>query len=156
MDRNDFHTITAFKQDQHHTGVVAIKGDSPIRLRRIVEAIARYLQREERYDFPPFDAVDTTKHNPGYVAYLFGDGSGYWIGACVFVPVNGHALDIPAAGWMLAWVWIHPFCRRQGVLSCAWRQFERDHGQFLLQAPLSSAMERFLEQLDVPEDRVVI
>lgn len=154
MKRDDYFTIRARKQDQYHNGVYAITSSSPKRLRNIVEDFARCLQREEHYDFPPFHAESTATHHPGYTAYLFGY-RGYWVGACVFVPVNARAPDVPDADWMLGWVWMHPYCRRRNLLSQAWRQFEGEHGQFLVLAPLSHGMERFLERQGVSEDRIV-
>ncbi|MGH6627030.1 MAG: hypothetical protein ACRECD_10905 [Burkholderiaceae bacterium] len=115
----------------------------------IAETFGRCLQREEHYDFPMFDP-----DGDGYSAYLFGCG-GVWVGACCFCDMAHAGIATPVP-WMLEWVWIHPFCRRKGLLSKAWPQFEREHGEFLIQAPLSLAMERFLEKRGVAQERIVV
>jgi len=143
-------TIKAFKQETYTKDAHEIRRGEP-RLRKIASEFARYFQREHHYDFPPFDeSVD-----PNSVAvYLF--GSGAWLGACGFSPITDRAPGVPAAAWILDWVWLHPFFRRKGVLTKAWPQFEAKYGDFLILAPLSPAMKAFVAARGVASDRIVV
>jgi hypothetical protein len=44
----------------------------------------------------------------------------------------------------LAWAWLHPSVRRQGILSRLWPHLEAAHRDFKVQIPLSSGMQQFL------------
>ena len=48
--------------------------------------------------------------------------------------------------WVLYWMWLHPFARRRGILSRHWPHFQRQFGDFLLEPPLSSAMQFFVNK----------
>jgi len=114
----------------------------------VVEKIARYFWREFDYDVAPYNtdehqrAGDTALH-----PYIFFDRDHYYsdrkyaIGACVF-----HFRQFSDIGdrWELAWVWFHPYCRRRGYLSAAWPYFTQQYGDFVVQHPLSLAMEAFI------------
>lgn len=143
----DYYTIQTFKQDRYHDGICEVTRRTP-RLVSIVATFDRYLQREMHYDFPMFDA-----EGDGYTAYLFSYG-GVWVGACCFRDTKHAGIATPVP-WLAEWVWIHPFCRRRGLLTKAWTQFEQQHGEFLILAPISPAMRRFLQKKGVSGDRLV-
>lgn len=147
---DDCFIIRAYRKDGCRGDLCRVTIDSPLKLRRIVENFARYLHFEERYDFTPFDAEESV----GYTAYLFGEGQ-FWVGACVFSHVKACAPGVPEASWILAWIWVHPFCRRRGVLTRAWKRLEAEHGLFLLQSPLSYAMDCFCVERSVADERIV-
>ena len=123
--------------EHRHPDVIVVPG-SPGTARRAVETLARYFQREFQYDFR-FLAEDEVD----YVAYLWTlelwDTDAFnqlAIGTCVFYP-HGDS-------WTLAFVWIHPFFRSQGILSRSWDYFKSRFGRFRVECPLSPAMKRFL------------
>lgn len=150
----EYYTIRSFKQDRYHNGICAITRRTP-KLWSTVATFDSYMQREMRYDFPMFD-VDG--NGDGVAAYLFGYG-GAWVGACGFRSMaktdTSHCGVYASVSWQLEWIWLHPFCRRRGLLSKAWPQFEEEHGEFLILSPLSLVMERFLEKQGVAEDRII-
>lgn len=127
-----------------------VKYDAPKRMKKAVEQCARYFQREFRYDFVQYSA---DKHNDNKivaniwtnVTHVFSNGK--WkprfavYGACGFSWTE--YADYPAS-WVLDWVWFHPYERGEGHLTRAWESFEREFPGFLVQTPLSKAMEQFL------------
>ena len=50
-------------------------------------------------------------------------------------------------GWALAWVWLHPFARRKGLLQDAWPAFVAEYGDFAVEPPLSQPMVQFMEKV---------
>jgi hypothetical protein len=44
-----------------------------------------------------------------------------WVGACCFRDTKLAHIATPVP-WLLNWIWIHPFCRRKGLLTKAWPQ----------------------------------
>lgn len=60
--------------------------------------------------------------------------------------------DAPPA-YALQWVWLHPFCRRQGYLRDAWQFFRDACGDFTVETPVSPAMKEFLERVS-PETQL--
>jgi hypothetical protein len=125
----------------------AVDQRSPVGHRKALEQIAYYFKREMRFDFAQYHHTD---RGPGYVGYLFPpeyfghrDFRTPVIGACLF---RSHA--IPGVPWTLAWVWIHPMSRRQGILSMYWSRLRKRHGLFFVDTPRSTAMQAFLEKHD--------
>jgi hypothetical protein len=51
-------------------------------------------------------------------------------------------------GMALQWVWLHPYFRRQGLLSEEWPEFVREFGDFAVEGPVSEAMRAFLAKHD--------
>jgi hypothetical protein len=47
----------------------------------------------------------------------------------------------------MEWIWIHPYCRRQGLLSKAWPEFEKMFPGFEPDPPLSPAMQAFVAKM---------
>jgi hypothetical protein len=116
---------------------------SPLPLRKAAERLARYATREGGYDFPGYTAGE---RDQSAVVYLWGsEGFGK-------VPAVGFACfrlrDYSDTGpfQTLCWVWLHPYCRRQGLLKRAWPHFVREHGEFLVEPPLSRGMHGFLSE----------
>lgn len=145
----DYYLIRAFRQDKYHNGHLRVSRRTP-RLWDCVDQFAMYLRRERGYDFPLFDVHSD---GTGVAPYLFGDGAS-WLGACALHETeSAHILtEIP---WILEWIWLHPYARRDGLLTKAWPQLESEHGQFLIRAPLSQAMEAFINKQGVDLERVV-
>ena len=127
---------------------------SPKTMRRRVEKIGRYFQREFHTDGPPFLASEV----PGdldyirYEAYLFLEEARARhteqnplryraVGAACF---RWQEWTNAPAGWEFSWVWLHPFSRRRGHLSRAWPAFDSKYGGFHIGQLLSRDMEAFL------------
>lgn len=54
-------------------------------------------------------------------------------------------------GWILEFVWIHPFYRNQRLLQSLWPEFMQRYGPaFIVARPLSRAMEAFLKNMGHP------
>lgn len=139
------------------TYLLEVNDTSPIGHRRVVEQIARYFQKEMKYDFVQYAASrpsggDYEPYLPA-VAFLFmdtdllhytksGKSTLKAAGACCFRKRQREA----GKDWELDWVWIHPFMRRQGVLSFHWDLLKIRLGEFTLCPPLSSGMEAFLSK----------
>jgi hypothetical protein len=100
---------------------------------------ARAFRREFHYDFvqwgsPPGD------HDPDAHGFLFIDGQQVIVGACAFRLRNVDEKKY----WALTWVWICPAARRTGVLAERWADFKTRFGKFVVEAPISPAMQAFL------------
>jgi hypothetical protein len=129
---------------------------SPRKLREEVERFAYYFKREAHTDFPPFAAHENRHENDDYRAYLFSYQPSYreprvWAGAACFRwrRIEG----CPQHVWALQWIWLHPYCRRQGLLSAAWPELEQKHGEFIIEGRLSPAMKEFLKSRGIDEWR---
>jgi hypothetical protein len=117
---------------------------SPMPLRRAAEVMAYYFKREFSYDAPQYDADARWEPN-GPRVYLWGeDVSAHLIyGAACF---HWMEWDNHSPTWSFSWVWVHPFRRRQGVLSKVWPYFRARYGVFWVERPLSPSMEAFLSK----------
>jgi len=124
---------------------------SPAPLRRAVYRLARYFQREFRYDFVQY-GYEGREDDPDAVAFLWphveavpGDDRFSFpvVGACCFRWRDWS--DAPAS-WAFQWAWLHPYFRRRGLLSGAWPAFRAEFGGFVVEPPLSDAMAAFLRK----------
>jgi hypothetical protein len=113
--------------------------------RKATEILGYYFKREFRSDFPPYQAQeDTNDRDRIFLLTQSQDWETYAaIGAIGFRwRTSTHA----PAGLALAWIWLHPFRRRQGILSSYWNAFRTAYGTFPVEAPVSKAMRAFLAQ----------
>jgi hypothetical protein len=108
------------------------------------ERCARSLKREMGHMCAEHVFYDT---DPGCVK-LFTDKQWYQpardtrevvIGFAAFSPID----DDDNASHVLMQAWVHPYCRRRGVLASYWPQFVADFGGFLTYGP-SLSMQRFI------------
>jgi len=99
------------------------------RTRKVATLLGRYFRDEGDFNCSAF-----AKRDSSYVWRVKGRG----VGALGFERIRGV--------WRLRWVWIHPFMRRQGLLNEAWPWFRLKHGDFIVDRPLSAAMEAFLRK----------
>jgi hypothetical protein len=65
------------------------------------------------------------------------------VGACAF---RWREYKNAAARWAMQWVWIAPKARRLGILSRRWPEFRARFGDFVLEPPLSEAMQAFADK----------
>ena len=125
-----------------------IDRSSSLNARKATELIAVYFRREFEYDFIQYEAMEPV--DPREQVFLittknwefFNDGHSA-VGAVVFR--WREYTDAPHQ-LVLAWIWIHPFLRRQGILSTYWPVFKKLYGDFHVEAPLSEAMIQFLKK----------
>lgn len=109
-----------------------------------------YFKREFQYDFISFYnnkqiQFGNRNINPfiilGENRHFHDETKILQVGACEF---NYHSDE----EWVLEWVWIHPFLRRQKYLSNVWGIFNKLYGDFKIREPLSYAMEKFIENIN--------
>jgi hypothetical protein len=120
-----------------------VTGRSPIAVRRAVETLARYFQREFRYDFIQYSANQPGDSRDHTFLWTRDDVTHHeGVGAICF---RWREYSNVPHGLAVAWVWIHPYLRRQRILASHWDCFRRVYGDFYVEPPLSSAMKAFLE-----------
>lgn len=119
---------------------------SPRDQRRAVWKISKFLQRECEY--APLYGSEGNETDPTCIAYLWQCGLELGYGPGRSSPCVGAACfrKVPGYGQLMAWVWLHPYCRRSGLLSEAWEMFEANHPGFAVAHPRSPAMVAFLEK----------
>jgi RimJ/RimL family protein N-acetyltransferase len=116
---------------------------SPIKLRKSLEQIAYYFKREGRYDFVQyeFDEGELEPRDRIFAYVSNEDCDPKLMGGAVF---RWRKWNDAEHGIALAWVWLHPYIRGNGVLSEVWPLWRKWFGSFFVEPPLSHAMIRFL------------
>jgi hypothetical protein len=112
---------------------------------------AATFQREFCYDFVQWDGPHQIESDPRARGFLFNDDSGVFghgaiVGACAF-RWREHTDHPPC--WAMQWIWIAPKARRRGILSRRWDAFRARFGKFVIEPPLSEAMQAFAAKHDV-------
>lgn len=115
-----------------------VDAKSPQWLHREMYGRALAFKREMGYDFPQWDI--TPKPDEPAVGYLFTDDEGRIFGACCFRPRK----YTPERPWSLDWIWIAPLYRCQGIVSACWKELRTRFGDFDIEKPVSTAMQKFL------------
>jgi hypothetical protein len=137
--------------DLDRSGPTLITEAAPKRVQAVVYEFARYFRREFHYDFPQFhDPTLPASVNdalPPWEAWIWSPANSLRpiaIGATVFRHERVVGNEHPE--WVMSWIWLHPYFRRRGLLTQAWPTFRHRYGdQFLLEHPLSAAMEAFVQ-----------
>lgn len=139
-----------------HYGVLEIDWASKLTYRRAVWSIARYFRREEGYDFVQY-GHEGREDDLTHRAYLWLHPNGqpgykvHAIGAGCFRKRPGYKderapPEFRIPHWAMQWIWLHPYFRRQGLLSRAWPHFRKTFGDFEVEGPYSDAMVGFLKR----------
>jgi hypothetical protein len=117
----------------------------PNAVHKAIERIAFHAKREGHWDSPLYGIHDALNENANAYFWIDEDWSEKFItGACVFRFLGDVGQN---RKWQLEWVWIHPFYRGKGLLSGAWKSFEKKYGQnFNIELPLSHALIGFLKR----------
>lgn len=126
-------------------GLVKVTAASELFLRQEVERFARYFLREMHTGGIQYEASENEFDGcfVPYEAYIF-EHQSFCVGACCFRQ-RPSSQDCASLYWSMDWIWLHPYVRRNGILTRAWQEFERTYGEnFDLAKPLSSAMESFV------------
>lgn len=114
-----------------------------------VYRLAIYFKREFGYDFIQYEPKATDTH-PKDRAYLWMDRSNFGeeglpIGAASF---RWREWTNHEPTFALQWIWMHPYERCKGHVREAWPFFQKQHGEFLIEPPLSPGMKAFLKKVD--------
>lgn len=121
---------------------IIVDSNAPMWMQKEVYRRAVKFKREFRYDFVQWAGDDVNRVKSGWHGHLFPAGlDGTIAGACAFSNVH------PGPGgveWTLAWVWIAPKYRGQGLLTGHWAGFVERYGNFFIEPPLSEAMQGFV------------
>jgi hypothetical protein len=118
---------------------------SSLTQRCMVERFAFYFRREMHYDSVQFRIRESegALHDKQWVAFLFvsrNDILPHGVGATCFRWRHwGHA----PASWAMQWAWLHPYYRNQHYLTDKWPIFCSLFGDFVVEDPLSPAMQVF-------------
>ena len=120
-----------------------ITARSPIGTKHAMESLAYYHRREFGFDFPCYTAGDLEGEFSRDHHFLIRTDSydPHAVGAIGF---RWRKWKDHPEGYALAWVWFHPYYRRQGILSALWPWFREHFGDFKVERPLSDAMNSFL------------
>ncbi len=106
--------------------------------RKGVENVAAWFRREMQFDFLQYHPDERDRDNDRVYAYI---ERGLILGAAVF-RLREDKGERPILS--LAWVNMHPYTRRRGVLSQVWPMFRAMYGDFPIEGPLSPAMQQFI------------
>jgi len=102
---------------------------------------AKAFRREFSFDFVQWKSpID---NDPNVHGFLFSNAAGAIVGACAFRERTGND---GTKQWGLQWVWICPKERRNGHLSSRWKMFRERFGNFIVESPVSHAMQGFLQK----------
>lgn len=139
--------------DKPNYGHALIRATDDMRLRRIVEAFGKCFRRELGFDFPPFAAERVDFYGkPNRAEVVLFDAQK--VMATFPVAAGAAGLSVVQGRQMLDWIWLHPFERGQRLMDYAWSDLEAAYGNdFLIQNPLSRAMEGFLAKQGVDQER---
>jgi hypothetical protein len=131
------------KPTRDRLSLSAITGKSPITMRRSVETLACYFRREFGYDFVQYSATEPS--DPRDRIFLWTRDDCMYHAAIGAICFRWREYDNAPHGLAVAWVWIHPYLRRHGILAAHWEFFRHLYGDFYVEPPLSPAMKAFLE-----------
>lgn len=95
---------------------------------------------ELRFDFTQWSSDGN--EDPDAHGFLFTGEAGEIVGACAFRDRSTK----DKKRWGLQWVWICPKERRKGHLDKRWPIFRKRFGDFVVESPVSEAMQAFLRK----------
>lgn len=98
-------------------------------------------KREMRFDFVQWQS-SSGDDDPHVHGFLFTNEDGVIVGAVAFRLREPEAPYSPH--WGLQWAWIAPPFRRQGILASRWPMLRERFGDFVVEGPVSEAMQSFL------------
>lgn len=134
-----------------------IRHNDPSSLKKAVEVIGGFYNRELSIDYITFASKYIEKNRVAYIwteeAYQrrTQEVKVVVIGVCLFEWKNYNKRPIE---WELSWVWFHPNERGKGHLSRDWEKLKNLFPGFSVKGPLNAAMDNFLKKND-PEIKVV-
>jgi len=121
-----------------------IPSEIPHESRLVLERIGYFLKREEDLDFPPYSASLLVDNEFGHIFSVpFTEETSRPIGGASF---SKKRWNDGKEGFLMDWIWFHPYYRRKGILSAAWATLVADYGQFPVSLPCSPVMALFREK----------
>ncbi|MFG1995309.1 hypothetical protein ACGFJ7_35570 [Actinoplanes sp. NPDC048988] len=113
--------------------------------REVAEQVGMQFRRELRFDSAPFDPDDPDSEGVLIMSKRF---------AATFAIVAGAAgLEAEDGGWVLKWIWLHPYERGSLYIDEVWTELEGRYGAFFVEGPYSPAMSAFFRRRSVAESR---
>ncbi|MFI5937849.1 hypothetical protein [Actinoplanes sp. NPDC051494] len=113
--------------------------------REVVEQVGMQFRRELRFDSAPFDPDDPDSEGVLIMSKRF---------AATFPIVAGAAgLESENGGWVLKWIWLHPYERGSLYIDEVWTELEGRYGAFFVEGPYSPAMGSFFRRRGVTDSR---
>ncbi len=138
-------SLPVFDNCLSNTGVYMLTSSSEQTEKNALEQFAHYFKNEMHFDNIQYEA---NNHDSNCIGFLFTENAmdivtdehttmpSRCIGGCSFVKID--------KDWVLCWVWLHPYFRKKGILSCHWKNFFSRFGDFYIEAPISASMKCFL------------
>lgn len=114
--------------------------------RESLECMATYFRREFKYDYLQYKS---TEHHEGFTGVLFLEKAMDLVQDIDHHPnrvIGGAGFWKKPNGYVLDWVWFHPFARNRGNLRKHWPELTNKFGKFEVTPPISAQMGRFLEK----------
>lgn len=143
LDPEPCQRLASFDLLREQPDLVRVTTNSPQWMHAEMYERARAFRREFRYDFTQWGSAKGDD-DPRVQGFLFVLPDDRIVGACAF---RWRPLEGAPARWGLQWIWIAPGHRRSGLLRSYWPLFRQEFGDFQAEAPLSDAMEAFLESV---------
>lgn len=150
----DDYSITLPVSDiyQQNSGILIVNKNTDENYRQQLELFARYFKKEFKYDFIQYEANEHLFSENKYSGFLFTEMAWDRLeedGPPMFRLFGGGCFrwreyKDHEPSWVLDWVWIHPFFRHRGNLHKHWTFMKEQYGDFLVERPLSSDMEKFI------------
>lgn len=147
-------SLPTFDECLSANGRHEVKDNSPLEIRTALEQFARYFKAEFHYDDVQYYADE---HDEDCIGFLFTESALDIVtnehtqmptrcsGGCCFRKVRFKDGD----RWVLYWVWLHPFFRNRGILTRHWRRFREQFGDVIVEMPISSSMQSFLDKQNI-------
>lgn len=125
-----------------------IPSDGEHRCRRLIERVGWFLAWERDLDTAPYNANSIDPNTKAHLfSYDFDVGRSRAIGATCF---RWREWSNHEPTFCLEWVWLHPYFRRQGILTRSWSAYRAEYGDFAIGPPISRGMLDFLIKVDHP------
>ncbi|WP_414923415.1 hypothetical protein [Pseudomonas sp. IT-P294] len=126
--------------------ILHLKLTDPRSHRDSLELMATYFKREFKYDHLQYE---TSEHTAGFTGILFLERAMDLVEDFDHYPnrvIGGAGFWKKTNGYILDWVWLHPFFRNRGNLKKHWPELRNKFGDFDVSPPVSSQMGKFLER----------
>jgi hypothetical protein len=131
--------------------LIEVSSGSRVTYRNAVQAHATFFRREFHYDFIQYDAEE---HDPNCRVFMWVEQRHYPAHAvgsvCFRFRPYRTAEGTITSGWAMMWIWLHPYCRRQGLLKSLWPYLLHRFGSFYVEPPHSAPMRQWLATVGDP------
>ena len=113
--------------------------------RKAAETLAYYFKREFQYDSIQYYHLESTGKRDRIIllTHSYHDHKA----ALGIICFRWRDYENAPHGLALAWLWLHPYIRRKGVLAAYWPFFRGAYGDYYVEPPISKAMGEFLAKM---------